>query len=137
MTPKTAKIKKILKVRKYDGQHGTTYYFTLEMDNGDKGEIGKKNETALNVGDSLTYETTEKNGYVHFKEFREQNGSGPRRFAPAPSASPAVVALTVAQAITAANIAVSGKPLEMNDALAKRMTDFAGHIETWLKARQG
>ncbi len=50
----TSKIKVIQHVKPFENSHGTTYYHNVEMDNGDKINIGKKKE--LQVGWELTYE---------------------------------------------------------------------------------
>lgn len=54
MEIKTSKIKKVVSAKPYTGTHGTTIYHNLEMENGDKINIGKKNEQQL--GWELTYE---------------------------------------------------------------------------------
>lgn len=54
---KTAKIEKIIKVNPWTGSNGVVFYHQLEMDNGDKIEIGKKTELA--IGQELTYEITD------------------------------------------------------------------------------
>ncbi len=51
---KTSKIKTVVSAKPYTGPHGTTIYHNLEMENGDKINIGKKNEQK--VGYELTYE---------------------------------------------------------------------------------
>ena len=51
---KTSKIKVIKDIKEYNGQHGTVFYHLLEMDNGDKINIGKKKK--LQVGFELNYE---------------------------------------------------------------------------------
>lgn len=71
---KTAKIKEILNIRDYDGQHGKTYYFQLEMDNGDTGSIGKKSKDALKVGDELTYELEQGERGNKIKPVQPANG---------------------------------------------------------------
>ena len=53
-TIKTSKIKKVESAKPYAGKHGTTIYHNLEMENGDKINIGKKSEQK--VGWELTYE---------------------------------------------------------------------------------
>ena len=53
----TSKVTKVVNSKPYNGQNGTVYYHLLQMDNGDKINIGKKKE--LSVGDEITYEITE------------------------------------------------------------------------------
>lgn len=123
---KESKIKAILgNPREYKGEKNTTWYFTVEMENGDKGQIGKNKPDALNVGDTLRY-TLEENskGYMNLREVREGKfGGGGFRGTAAPS--PASIALTVAKDLVVANITASGKPLEMNEALAAKTTAMA------------
>lgn len=54
---KSSKVKRIESVKPYNGQNGTVYYHCLEMDNGDKINIGKKKE--IQVGWELNYEIVE------------------------------------------------------------------------------
>ena len=56
-TAKTSKIKKVVKCSEYDGKFGKTFYHHLEMENGDKIDIGKKKEQL--VGWELTYDIVE------------------------------------------------------------------------------
>ncbi len=51
---KTSKIKEVIFIKPYNGQNGTVYYHNVEMENGDKINIGKLKE--YGVGDELTYE---------------------------------------------------------------------------------
>lgn len=51
---KTSKVKTIVSVKPYKTENGTTYYHNLELENGDKINIGKKKE--LQEGWSVTYE---------------------------------------------------------------------------------
>lgn len=51
---KTSKIKAVHNVNEYTNNHGTTLYHHLEMENGDKIDIGKKKRQQ--IGWELTYE---------------------------------------------------------------------------------
>lgn len=51
----TSKVKEIKNVKPYERDGKTTYYFTIVMENGDEGSIGKKAVDAIKVGDELTY----------------------------------------------------------------------------------
>jgi len=53
----TSKVKRVNDVKPYTNDYGTTLYHQLEMDNGDKINIGKKKE--VQVGWELTYEIIE------------------------------------------------------------------------------
>ena len=55
---KTSKIKTVVSIKPHQTQkYGTTFYHNLEMENGDKINIGKKKEQK--IGWELTYEITE------------------------------------------------------------------------------
>ena len=55
---KTSKIKTVVSIKPHQTEkYGTTFYHNLEMENGDKINIGKKKEQL--VGWELTYEITE------------------------------------------------------------------------------
>ena len=55
---KTSKIKTVVSIKPHQTEkYGTTFYHNLEMENGDKINIGKKKEQK--VGWELTYEITE------------------------------------------------------------------------------
>lgn len=128
---KESKIKNIISTKEYVGQHGTTYYFTVELENGEKGQIGKKKADALKVGQLLKYFSEVRNGFVTFKEPRENNfkGGGYRP-------STAAIALQAAAQITSANITASGKALQMDGNLSKRVTDLASQFNAWLKSEE-
>jgi hypothetical protein len=61
---KTAKITKVVSKKDFTNSYGTTIYHQLQMDNGDKIEIGKKKE--LKEGWELTYEITD-DGFEYHK----------------------------------------------------------------------
>lgn len=52
---KTARIEDVLNEKPWDGKHGRVWYYTLVLDNGDKGEIGTKTRDSFSINDSLTY----------------------------------------------------------------------------------
>ena len=56
-TAKTSNIKKVVNIKEYEGKYGKTLYHDLEMENGDKINIGKKKEQQ--EGWELTYDITE------------------------------------------------------------------------------
>ena len=76
-----SKIKRIETMKPYTGAHGTTIYHNLEMDNGDKINIGKKKEQQ--VGWELTYEIIDAGQeYNKAKAVKEEGGSysaGPKK----------------------------------------------------------
>lgn len=56
----TSKIQSVDSVKEWSGQHGTTYYHNLTMENGDKINIGKKSQ--VQVGWELDYDIVEHTG---------------------------------------------------------------------------
>lgn len=70
----TSKVKRIEEIKEWAGQKGTVYYHNLEMENGDKINIGKQKQ--LSVGDELTYEITEhgQQEYQKAKSVNPNNG---------------------------------------------------------------
>jgi len=71
------KVKIIQSVKEWGGQNGTVYYHNLEMENGDKINIGKKKQ--LSIGDELEYEIVDQDGtseYHKAKTPKPENNSG-------------------------------------------------------------
>jgi len=134
MDTTTSKVKEIKTVKKFQGDRGTTWYFTLEMENGDKGQVAKKTEDALKVGDALIYTLDKSGRYVKLKEPRVTNfarSCGDRK-----PYDNAVIALTLAKDVMVANLAAGGKTLAMNSVLCNKMTAFAEQLHEWLIAKQ-
>lgn len=77
---KTSKVKAIQSVKPYNGQHGVTYYHNIELENGDKINIGKKKE--LQVGYEVTYEIIGDPGQHEYTKAKavkpEQNNFKPK-----------------------------------------------------------
>ena len=129
----TSTVKDIKTVKKFQGERGVTWYFTVEMDNGDKGQVGKKTEDGLKSGDTLTYTLDKSGRYVRLKEPSPYGyTAGNSRWK---TESTAVIALTLAKDIMVANLAAGGKTLAMDAALGTKMTTFADHLQQWLKAK--
>ena len=60
---KTSKIKTVVSIKPHKNSYGETFYHNLEMENGDKINIGKKKEQK--IGWELTYESFNKsNNYT-------------------------------------------------------------------------
>lgn len=51
---KTSKVKNVQDVKEWNGKNGAVYYHNVELENGDKINIGKKKQ--LQIGDEITYE---------------------------------------------------------------------------------
>lgn len=135
---KESKIKQILGVREHNGQHGKTFYFTAELENGEKGGgISRKAENGLKIGDTLKYTNAVHRGSAEFKEVRENRGGfgggAPRAN---PAAIAAAVALKSATEIVVANINASGQPLGMNGELTGKITSLADGLYTWLRNKE-
>lgn len=73
---KTSKIKSVNgEIKPFTNNYGTTYYHNLEMENGDKINIGKKSQ--CQVGWELTYELTgEDDGQQEFKKAKSAKMEG-------------------------------------------------------------
>ena len=70
---KTSKVKLIQDTKEWNGGNGTVYYHNLELENGDKINIGKKKQ--LQIGDEITYEITGDEGqheYTKAKSVQKQ-----------------------------------------------------------------
>ena len=55
-----SKVSKIESCKEWAGNNGTVYYHNLEMENGDKINIGKKKK--LSIGEELEYEIVDQDG---------------------------------------------------------------------------
>ena len=75
-TAKTSTIKKVVNVNEYDGKFGKTFYHHLEMEYGDKIDIGKKK--AQLEGWELTYDIIE----FGEQEFNKAKAVVPEGFKP-------------------------------------------------------
>ena len=59
----TSKVKEILSTKEWKWPNGTVRFYTMEMEDGNKVNIGKKSDNAFVVGDELTYTITEVDEY--------------------------------------------------------------------------
>lgn len=131
---KNGKVTEVGPARKWsspDGQR-TVYYHAIKLDNGDEGEIGKKNENGVKVGDELNY-TLEAGQYGNkIKPVQQQQfgGGGNRQ----PS-SPASFALSYAKDLAVANINKAEAPIPL-DSLADKVIATADKFNKWLKENQ-
>lgn len=134
MSEKTSTIKEVMNVREWTGDRGTVFYFQLEMDNGDIGNIGKKSKDALKVGDSLTYTIEETDKGNKFKPVQQNsfNGGG---FKGQPQSKDSSFALSYAKDVTVAMISKDLIPAErMNSTdIAKGTIHIANEFLKWLK----
>ncbi len=71
---KTSRIKNVVSVKPHTNNYGTTYYHNLEMENGDKINLGKKKEQQ--IGWELTYEIIEEGQ----QEFNKAKAVAPEGF---------------------------------------------------------
>ena len=71
---KTSRIKNVVSVKPHTNNYGTTYYHNLEMENGDKINLGKKKEQQ--IGWELTYEIIEEGQ----QEFNKAKAVAPESF---------------------------------------------------------
>lgn len=85
---KTSKIKSCRFVREWQGQNGTVYYHAVELENGDKGEVGarKQDPEELQPGKELTYTITSRefrgNTEYTIKPVRKSGSGGGGKGAP-------------------------------------------------------
>jgi hypothetical protein len=99
---KTAKVKEVLSVREWTGQHGTIYFHKIELDNGDIGDIGKKVRDGIKPGDTLTY-TIEQTEHGNRIKAVQPQGNGFRGGGKS-SGSPASFALSYAKDLMIASM---------------------------------
>ena len=127
---KTAKVEHISNVRRWDGPSGTVFYHQIRFDNGEFGSLGKKQENAVKVGDTITYEL---NG-DRIKEI-PQNGFGGFRGGKS-QGSPSSFALSYSKDLMCAMVA-AGKT---KDLTAQQIADstivVACKFRDWLKENQ-
>lgn len=131
---KTAKIERVVSVREYEGQYGKTFYFNLELDNGDIGSIGKKKADALKEGDVLTYTLEETERGNKIKEAL-QNGfqGGGRGFAGASRGANESFALSYAKDTVCALIAAGHTPESLTSIqIAETTCKVADIFKKWL-----
>ena len=72
-TIKTSKIKVVKSIKPYNGTNGTVYYHLLDMENGDKINIGKKKE--LQVSEEICYQMIE----VGQQEYNKSKSAQPEQ----------------------------------------------------------
>lgn len=135
MEIKTSKVKEIKgSPRRFERDNQITYFFTVEMENGDRGDIAKSNIDDLKVGAELKYMvTTNPKGYAVLKEFRERPNRSGGGYARTASQSNAALSLSLAVQLAVANIGKSNEPLKLDAALGGRITSMAEHLHIWLK----
>jgi len=137
---KTAKITNIEDVREWNSSDGarTVFYFKLELDNGEKGELGKKSRDALKIGDEITY-TSEQTQYgLKFKSVNPQFGGGGGQSQGkrnAPQADYRTMLLSYAKDIVVARVAYQLE-LQPVESIAKDVTDLADAFQRWYQASE-
>lgn len=69
-----SKVKSISWTKPRTGQNGTVYFHNLEMENGDKCNIGKKSDNFFKVWDEINYEvvSTDEYGTKKIKEIKPE-----------------------------------------------------------------
>lgn len=132
---KTGTVTAVHGCKSFNGQHGTIFYHKIELDNGDIGEIGKKSEGAVKVGDSITYEITATEYGNKIKQIQPQNGFNGGGFKGQSRGSSASFALSYAKDLAVANIAANNAPLAL-DAIAEKVLTTATRFNQWLKENE-
>lgn len=129
---KTAKVEAVLNVREW--KNPTTqqviYYHTIELDNGDKGSIGKKVSGAIKEGDSLTY-TIDGD---RIKQVMTNNGFGGGFKGGGSRGSTASFSLSYAKDIVIA--AMPHHPDKTVNEWVEATKAIAGKLNTWLKENE-
>lgn len=106
---KQSRIKEVVSVKPYEGKHGTTYYYNLILENGDKINIGKKNRQK--PGYSITYEIVEEGQ----QEYNKAKSSQGEPYKPNKAADN-TKGIEVGHAINnAVNLLCAGVELEIDD----------------------
>lgn len=137
---KTATITKVGPIKSWNGTNGTIFYHSIQLDNGDAGSLGKKSEGAVKEGDQITYKLEHGDFGNKIKEIPTApagrgSGSG-YSFNVGRKSSTASFALSYAKDLAVANIAKADRPMELNEALAKRITNVASIFQQWLSENE-
>lgn len=72
---KTAKITEIWKSYSFESKFWTRWNIKIKLDDWTEGSIIKEKQDALNVGEEITYETTEDDYGVHIKQIQQKKWS--------------------------------------------------------------
>lgn len=73
---KTAKITEIWKSYSFESKFWTRWNIKIKLDDWTEGSIIKEKQDALNVGEEITYETTEDDYGVHIKQIQQKKWNG-------------------------------------------------------------
>lgn len=122
---KTATVKEVGNVRKWEGPRGDVYYHFIELDNGDKGSIGKRSAGAIKPGDKIDY-TIEGGKIKQVMPQRQGFGNKP---------STAAMSLAYSKDIAIAYLAKTDKEVTMEQ-LAERTMTIAAKFHDWIKERE-
>jgi hypothetical protein len=129
---KTATITRTVFKNEWTGQNGKVFYHEIELDNGDKGQIGCKDKDPekLNPGKQLTYtiEKTEKGTKI---KAANANPGGGGYNKPKQQSSPSSFALSYAKDVVIASWGEHApKKMQSDDLFA-----IADKMYTWMKER--
>ena len=122
----TAKVAKVLGARQWEWSHWVMWAIKLEMDNGDVGEINKKNEMAFKTGDELTYdvEKNEKFG-DKFKEAKKPYEWGSKWGYSSEPFEDKIIPMSISYA---KDLVVAG----MNTGVKVELEETADRMYTWM-----
>ena len=125
---KTAKITKINWTTEWKWEHGTVYYFKLELDNWEHIELGKKSNDAFKLWDEVKYEDyIDAKGYTKQKEVKENPFK--KTYNPEANNRGAMVGLAIKTAFE--NAYTCDEDFDKAAKLAKRIFDVAMEIYNW------
>lgn len=130
---KTAKVKEIKAVRAWTGGSKPMWFFTVEMDNGDKGDVTRFQENGLRVGDELTYKIEQSGPNGQYTKLAEERKSGKFGGGGAKQSN-ASIALNAATQLAAANVTANGSPLKL-DELGPKVLGLADVFHRWLEGK--
>lgn len=129
---KTATVKEVRDIRKWDGPNGTLYFHSLTFDNGDRGNLAKNAADAIKVGDRISY-TIEGD---RVKQVRVNNGGRPAsRLYGGNKPSTSAMALSYAKDLAVAFLTKSDTPAEKMEGVADRILLVADKFDKWIKER--
>ncbi len=129
---KKSKITRTIFKNEWSGNNGTVFYHEVELENGDKGQIGCKDKSPqwLNPGNELTYTLEVSDKGTKIKKVNDQN-QGYKGGGGKPPASPASFALSYAKDVVIASWG-EHSPKKMD---SEALFAIAEKMYNWMKDR--
>ena len=122
----TSKVKSITGTKKRAGTNGDVFYHSLEMENGDKVNVGKKTDNFFKVGDEIKYEvvSTDERGVKKIKEIKDSP------FGAKPSFQKNYIKDSVSMALSYSKDLVCAGKVEIKD-----IETVAEKLHLWMSAK--